>query len=101
MSSYARRIVILSAKIFGDLPRPVSERSQKVIDLYKAEPLGKMYGDYYPPLKHYNALLRQLRKLGIYHDEHIDFNEEMAFKRKLRGKGPPKKGEGKRAKKKK
>ncbi|XP_004209893.2 small ribosomal subunit protein mS33 isoform X1 [Hydra vulgaris] len=101
MIAYARRMAILSAKIFGHLPRPVSERSQKVIDYFKSQPLGVMYGDYYPPMKRYNSLLRKLRFLGIYHDEHMDFNEEMAHKRKVRGKGPPKKGEGKRSKKKK
>lgn len=94
-------MAILSAKIFGNLPRPVSTRSQKVIDYFKGEPLSAMYSDYYPPFKKYNSLLRKLRTFGIYHDEHMDFNEEMAYKRKLRGKGPPKKGEGKRAKKKK
>lgn len=34
-------------------------------------------------------------------DEHEDFKEEMRRLRKLRGKGKPKKGEGKRAGKKK
>ncbi|XP_066917258.1 small ribosomal subunit protein mS33-like [Clytia hemisphaerica] len=100
MSSYARRMAMLSAKIFGDLPRPVSERSQKVIDHFKAAPLGPVHANYYPPLKQYNSLLRKLRFLGIYHDEHMDFVEEMAHKRKLRGKGPPPKGQGKRSKKK-
>ena len=32
-------------------------------------------------------------------DEHLDFKEEIARLRVLRGKGPPKKGEGKRSKK--
>jgi len=92
---------MLSAKIFGNLPRPVSNRSQKVINYFSNEPLGVLYGDYYPPLKKYNSLMRKLRNFGIYHDEHMDFNEEMAYKRRLRGKEPPKKGEGKRSKKKK
>lgn len=34
-------------------------------------------------------------------DEHEDFKEEMQRLKKLRGKGPPKKGEGKRSGKKK
>lgn len=42
-----------------------------MIDYFKAEPLSVMYGDYYPPYKKYNSLLRKLRFLGIYHDEHI------------------------------
>ena len=48
-------------------------RSQKVIDHFKAAPLGPIHADYYPPLKQYNSLLRKLRFLGIYHDEHMVF----------------------------
>lgn len=33
----------------------------------------------------------------FFRDEHEDFKEEMLRLRKLRGKGKPKKGEGKRA----
>lgn len=103
MSSYARRMVILGAKIFGEVPRPVSARSQSVVDIYKSQPKGDqpLYGDYYPPLNNYNKLLTQMRKMGLYHDEYMDFVEEMAYNRKERGKGKPKKGEGKRSKKKK
>ncbi len=43
-------------------------------------------------MKHFLFFLR---------DEHEDFKEEMRRLRKLRGKGKPKKGEGKRATKKK
>lgn len=39
--------------------------------------------------------------LLLLRDEHEDFKEEMRRLRKLRGKGKPKKGEGKRATKKK
>ena len=90
-------MVILGARIFGELPRPVSERSQKVIDLYKSEPKANRIGSYYPPLKEYNSMLRKLRRMGIYHDEHMDFCEEIKYTRKLRGNLPVKKGEGKRA----
>merc|ERR1712189_28530 len=101
MSSYARRMVILGARIFGEMPRPVSSRSQKVIDTYKSEPKKERIGNYYPPLDEFNSLVRRLRRMGIYHDEHMDFTEEMAYIRKLRGNLPVKKGEGKRAKKRK
>lgn len=94
-------MAVLSAKIFGELPRPVSERSAKVIDMYRKQPMGAIRQSYYPPLAKFNVLMQRLRFLGIYHDEHLDFQEEMKARRKARGKGPPKKGEGKRAKKKK
>ena len=35
----------------------------------------------------------------LFRDEHLDFKEEIARLRVLRGKSTPKKGEGKRAKK--
>ncbi len=47
---------------------------------------------YYPPFPTYQALLRNLRKIGLFHDEHEDFIEEMKAKRLSRGKGPPRKG---------
>jgi small subunit ribosomal protein S33 len=43
--------------------------------------------------------MKQLRNYGLFRDEHQDFKEEMKRLRALRGKAPPKKGEGKRAKK--
>ena len=39
--------------------------------------------------------------LGLYRDEHQDFKDEQLRLKKLRGKGKPRKGEGKRATKKK
>lgn len=42
-----------------------------------------------------------IKCLLLLRDEHEDFKEEMRRLRKLRGKGKPKKGEGKRAAKKK
>ena len=101
MTSYARKMVLLGARIFGELPRPVSRRSQKVIDLYKSAPKKERIGSYYPPLKEYNSLLKKLRGMGIYHDEHMDFTEEIKYVKKLRGNPPTQKGEGKRAKKRK
>ncbi|XP_065068817.1 small ribosomal subunit protein mS33-like [Rhopilema esculentum] len=99
-SSYIRRMAVLSAKIFGNIPRPVSERSAKVIQMYKQKPMGQDRLNYYPPLDKFNVLLQKLRHLGIYHDEYLDFKEEMKARRIARGKIPPKKGEGKRSKKK-
>lgn len=92
---------MLSARIFGKLTRPVTPKSFKVVKYFGRRPLGDVYTNYYPPIKQFNSLLMRLRHLGLYHDEHLDFKDEMAVKRKERGKGPPKKGEGKRSKKKK
>lgn len=47
---------------------------------------------WYPPFPVYNSLLLRLRHLGLYRDDHLDFNEMMDSHRKARGKGPPRKG---------
>lgn len=74
----------------------------KVVKLLEVEPFHKR--DYiinwYPRHVETHLLTRVLRDYGLFRDEHRDFNEEMERLRRLRGKIPPKKGEGKRAKKK-
>ncbi|CAE1285598.1 MRPS33 [Acanthosepion pharaonis] len=57
--------------------------------------------EYYPPIREINSLMLRLRAHGLFRDEHLDFKEEMKRLRILRGKVKPKKGEGKRAMKKK
>lgn len=47
---------------------------------------------WYPPLPTYQTLFVRLRRLGLFHDEHEDFIDEMNAKRASRGKGPPRKG---------
>lgn len=84
------------------LARPTHSKSLKVVKLLEVEPFHKR--DYiinwYPRHVETHLLTRVLRDYGLYRDEHRDFNEEMERLRYLRGKIPPKKGEGKRAKKK-
>ncbi|XP_040294581.1 28S ribosomal protein S33, mitochondrial isoform X1 [Bufo bufo] len=102
LSSYAIRMSRLSARIFGEVVRPTNTHSMKVVKLFSEQPLAKrkeVY-DWYPAHDVYAPLMRNLRFLGLYRDEHEDFKEEMKRLRRLRGKGTPKKGEGKRAKKK-
>ncbi|XP_038852755.1 28S ribosomal protein S33, mitochondrial [Salvelinus namaycush] len=103
LSSYAVRMARLSARIFGDVARPTDDKSMKVVQLFKEPPMAqkKEVYDWYPQHKIYYALTQKLRYMGLFRDEHEDFKEEMRRLRKLRGKGKPKKGEGKRATKKK
>ncbi len=42
--------------------------------MYKSKPYGPTAVNYYPPLKKFGILLRKLRFLGIYHDEHLVCN---------------------------
>ncbi|XP_029351446.1 small ribosomal subunit protein mS33 [Echeneis naucrates] len=103
LSSYAMRMARLSAQIFGEVVRPTDSRSMKVVEMFKKLPMAKrkeVY-DWYPQHKIYYAMTQKLRFMGLFRDEHEDFKDEMCRMRKLRGKGKPKKGEGKRASKKK
>ncbi|XP_053574975.1 28S ribosomal protein S33, mitochondrial [Bombina bombina] len=103
LSNYALRMARLSSRIFGEVVRPTDDKSMKVVKLFSEQPLAKrkeVY-DWYPQHNVYVNLMRTLRHIGLYRDEHEDFKEEMRRLRKLRGKGKPKKGEGKRALKKK
>jgi len=75
---------------------------QQVVRMFSEEPIHKR--DYvinwYPRHVETHLLMKNLRDYGLFRDEHQDFKEEMKRLRKLRGKAPPKKGEGKRASKK-
>ncbi|XP_037089952.1 28S ribosomal protein S33, mitochondrial-like isoform X2 [Pollicipes pollicipes] len=100
-TEYARRMNRLSCRIFGEVARPTTQTSMRVVKLLSERPKYKdpEYVDYYPRFKETYYLMIRLRALGLYRDEHQDFNDEMKRLRKLRGKGPPPKGQGKRAKK--
>ncbi|KAK7898720.1 hypothetical protein WMY93_019573 [Mugilogobius chulae] len=103
LSSYAVRMARLSAQIFGEVVRPTNAQSLKVVRLFQEQPRArqKEVYDWYPQHKIYYAMTQKLRFMGLFRDEHEDFKEEMRRLRKLKGKGKPKKGEGKRATKKK
>ncbi|KAK0146248.1 28S ribosomal protein S33, mitochondrial [Merluccius polli] len=103
LSSYAVRMARLSARIFGDVVRPTDSKSMKVVQLFKEQPLGqrKEVYDWYPQHKIYYSMTQKLRFMGLFRDEHEDFKDEMRRLKKLRGKGKPMKGEGKRASKRK
>ena len=101
LSTYAARMAHLSGRIFGEVVRPTDARSMKVVRLFKEPPLAqrKEVHDWYPQHRIYYAMTQKLRFMGLFRDEHEDFKEEMRRLRRLRGKGKPKKGEGKRASK--
>lgn len=104
-SNYARRMKHLSNRIFGEVSRQTSPQSMKVVQMYSEKPLYLRDDivNYYPRHVETGMLMRKLRELGLYRDEHEDFKEEMKRLRVMRGKGPPArktKEEGKRYKKK-
>ncbi|KAH7968312.1 hypothetical protein MRX96_055812 [Rhipicephalus microplus] len=99
ISNYAKRMALLGARIFGEVPRPTNKKSMRVVQLFSDVPhdLNPEIVDWYPPHHQLTTLMFRLRMHGLYRDEHQDFKEEMRRLRRLRGKGRPKKGEGKRA----
>lgn len=103
-TEYSRRMKHLSNRIFGEVTRPTTSQSMKVIQLFSEEPLYLRNDviNYYPRHPETALLMSQLREYGLYRDEHMDFTEEMDRLRAIRGKGPPPKKtkeEGKRWKK--
>lgn len=100
-TTYARRMNYLSNRIFGEVARDTNPKSMKVVKMFSEKPvhLREEIVNYYPRHVETHLLMMKLRDYGLFRDEHQDFKEEMKRLRALRGKAPPKKGEGKRAKK--
>ena len=103
LSEYVLCMSRLSAQIFDEVARPTDSKSMKVANMFREQPLAKKNETYYwyPNHNTYFALMGTLRFLGLDRDEHQDFKDEQRRLKKLRGKVKPKKGEGKRATKKK
>ena len=87
-SEYARRMKFLSDSIFGEVRRPTSKESMKVVNKMSRKPyeMRKEIVEYYPAHEETTELFKKLRGYGLYRDEHADFKEEMAKIRRLRGK---------------
>lgn len=90
-TNYARRMNLLSNRIFGEVTRPTNSKSMKVVKLFSAKPLhlNKDITEYYPRHVETGWLMKKLRYYGLYRDEHEDFKDEMKRLRALRGKAPP------------
>ncbi|KAL1787937.1 28S ribosomal protein S33, mitochondrial [Sigmodon hispidus] len=103
LSEYALRMSRLSAQIFGEVVRPTDSKSMKVVNMFSEQPMAKKKEPYDWCSDHntYFALMGTLHFLGLYRDEHQDFKDEQRCLKKLHGKGKLRKGEGKRASKKK
>lgn len=85
---YARRMNLLSNRIFTEVTRPTNPKSMKVVKLFSAQPLQQndFVVNYYPRHVETGWLMMKLREYGLYRDEHADFQDEMRRLRILRGK---------------
>ena len=87
-SEYARRMKFLSNSIFGEVRRPTSKDSMRVVWNLQRKPynLRKEIVEYYPAHNETAELMTKLREFGLYRDEAKDFREEMERLRQARGK---------------
>jgi len=85
---YAKQMKLLSDSIFGEVKRPTSKESMKVVHHMSKRPyeIRKEIVEYYPAHEETNQLMTQLRDYGLYRDEAKDFKDFMDDMRKLRGK---------------
>ncbi|CAK9290338.1 unnamed protein product [Gordionus sp. m RMFG-2023] len=90
MSDYAKKMEQLSRQIFNEVVSPTEKTSMRVVERHSYIPLYKNphYVKWYPRLSEITKLMGILRDHGLYRDEHLDFREEYARLRILRGKMP-------------
>lgn len=95
-TEYARRMLRLSNRIFGEVAIPTNSKSMKVVRMFSEKPLNlrREVTHYYPRHVETGDLMRKLRHYGLYRDEHADFADEMERMRVLRGKAKPKRQPG-------
>ena len=68
VTNYAKRMVRLSARIFGEVVRPTDQRSMRVVQLFSEKPIDKRpeIVDYYPKHPEISKLMKNLRSWGLY-----------------------------------
>ncbi|CAD6241404.1 GSCOCG00002730001-RA-CDS [Cotesia congregata] len=89
-TTYAKRMNLLSNKIFGEVFRPTNRKSMKVVKIFSEKPIHKREEviHYYPRHPQIGWLMRNLRLYGLFRDEHLDWKEEIERQRVLKGKKP-------------
>ncbi|CAG7694891.1 unnamed protein product [Allacma fusca] len=67
-TSYARRMTRLSNSIFGEITRPTTSKSMKVVKILSIQPHDKnpMYTHWYPRHVETHQLTAKLREYGLY-----------------------------------
>ncbi|GAB6029604.1 Ribosomal protein S33 [Chamberlinius hualienensis] len=87
-SNYAKRMTRLSNRIFGEVARPTTTPSFKMVKILSELPLEQTpeIKRYYPDHPNIHHLMKTLRHHGLFRDEHADFQDEMVRLRALRGK---------------
>jgi len=86
-SRYAQQMKLLQANIFGELKRPTSKESMRVVNNWSRKPyeVRKEIVEYYPAHEETSNLMTELRNYGLFRDEAKDIKELIAKMRALRG----------------
>uniref|UniRef100_A0A0C9SBY3 Small ribosomal subunit protein mS33 n=1 Tax=Amblyomma americanum TaxID=6943 RepID=A0A0C9SBY3_AMBAM len=68
ISNYAKRMALLSARIFGEVSRPTNKKSMRVVQLFSDLPhdLNPEVVAWYPPHHQLTTLMFRLRMHGLY-----------------------------------
>ncbi|KAL1452570.1 hypothetical protein WDU94_006788 [Cyamophila willieti] len=88
-TNYAKRMAILSNRIFGEVPVPRDVKTMnRIVGRFSMNPAYKrpFIINYYPRHVETGWLVKHLREYGLFRDEHADFKDEMKRLRELRGK---------------
>jgi len=87
-SRYAQQMKLLQCSIFGELKRPTSKESMRVVNNWSRRPLElrKEIVEYYPAHEETSTLMTELRNYGLFRDEAKDIKELIAKMRVMRGK---------------
>ncbi|TRY63340.1 hypothetical protein TCAL_01851 [Tigriopus californicus] len=85
---YLRRVKFLRDSIFGQVRRPTSKNSLRVVNMLARRPMQDRpeLVRYYPAHDETQKLMTQLRDYGLFRNQHEDFKDEMERLRLLRGK---------------
>eukprot|EP00051_Salpingoeca_urceolata_P031403 m.11459 g.11459 ORF g.11459 m.11459 type:complete len:101 (+) comp4018_c0_seq1:60-362(+) len=99
MATKAARLAVLGRRIFGEVVHPPNVRSP---NKYIRKLKGRAVLSYFPEhVAQEEKLLQRLHSQGLWTEDRLEWKIEKREWNKSRGKSPPKKGEGKRAGKKK
>jgi len=87
-SRYAQQMKLLQNSIFGEVTRPTSKSSMRVVTHFAKRPYEqrKEIVEYYPAHEETTTLMTELRNYGLYRDESKDIQDMIAKFRRLRGK---------------
>ena len=67
-SQYARRIALLSCRIFSEIEPKKVKPSKKVVEYFSKQPYykDKKFVKWHPPIQSVSRLMKEVRNLGLF-----------------------------------